>query len=133
MEPGIAHLYTIADGVKYAINERPIGDGEIQLGMQLPTAGTYTLALTKSASLPVTLVDCLTGDETDLTANAYIFRADAGTQNSRFVIRIGGATGIRTVVSESVADTPFYDLQGRRVSQPRQGVYIKDHKTVIIK
>lgn len=133
IEPGIAHLYTIADGVKYAINERPIGDGEIQLGMQLPTAGTYTLALTKSASLPVTLVDCLTGDETDLTANAYIFPADAGTQNSRFVIRIGGATGIRTVVSESVADTPFYDLQGRRVSQPRQGVYIKDHKTVIIK
>lgn len=133
MEPGIAHLYTIADGVKYAINERPIGDGEIQLGMQLPTAGTYTLALTKSASLPVTLVDCLTGDETDFTSNAYIFRADAGTQNSRFVIRIGGATGIRTVVSESVADTPFYDLQGRRVSQPRQGVYIKDHKTVIIK
>lgn len=133
MEQGVAHLYTIADGVQYAINERPLGDGEIQLGMQLPTAGTYTLTLTKSASLPVTLIDRHTGTETDLTANAYTFRANAGTQNSRFVIRLGGATGIRTVVSGSVADTPLYDLQGRRVSQPRQGVYIKDHKTVILK
>lgn len=136
MEPGQPHLYTVADGVQYAINERPLADGEVQLGMQLPAAGTYTLALHQSPSTihqsPVTLIDRHDGTETDLTATAYTFRADAGTQNSRFVIRMGDATGIAD--SRSPLDAPrYYDLQGRRVSQPRQGVYIKDHKTVIIK
>ena len=104
-------------------------------------AAACSMALATSCTLqspstihqsPVTLIDRLSGTETDLTAAAYTFRADAGTQNSRFVIRMGDATGIAD--SRSPLDAPrYYDLQGRRVSQHRQGVYIKDHKTVIIK
>jgi hypothetical protein len=26
-----------------------------------------------------------------------------------------------------------YDLQGRRVSMPQKGIYVKDHKKVVVK
>jgi hypothetical protein len=40
--------------------------------------------------------------------------------------------GIRTV--DNNQDTPYYDLQGRRLNgKPKQGLYIKNGKKVVIK
>ncbi len=135
-EPGVAHLYTLDGDVQYAINERPMADGEILLGLQLPSSGTYTIALNVPNGLAaeaVTLVDKRTGTETDLTAAAYTFQADAGTLNSRFVIRLGGATGITDNNRETITNNRYFDLQGRRISQPQKGIYVKDGQKMVIK
>jgi hypothetical protein len=144
-EPGAAHLYTLDGDVQYAINERPMASGEILLGLQLPKEGTYTITL-QASQLPslgegqgVGLIDRTTGTETDLTAAAYTFQACAGTQNDRFTIRLGGATnGIQTIGMDT--EHPSYgegqglfDLQGRRISQPQKGIYLRGKQLVIIK
>lgn len=137
---GVAHFYTINGDVQYAINERPVASGEILLGLQLPVSGTYSISLGTSRKNPsetvanqeaseansgLWLIDKQTGAETDLTVTAYTFQADAGTLNSRFIIRLGAATGIQLVGNETLQEEQFFDLQGRRISQPQKGIYIK--------
>ena len=135
LEQGIAHLYTLDGDVQYAINERPVANGEIKLGLQLPASGTYSisLAVRENPCQTVALIDKQTGAETDLTAAAYTFQADAGTLNSRFVIRLGDATGIQSVATESQQTEQFFDLQGRRINQPQKGIYVKNGQKVVIK
>ena len=140
MAEGVAHFYTINGDVQYAINERPVASGEILLGLQLPVSGTYSISLGTSRKNPsetvanqeaseansgLWLIDKQTGAETDLTVTAYTFQADAGTLNSRFIIRLGAATGIQLVGNETLQEEQFFDLQGRRISQPQKGIYIK--------
>ena len=129
-----AHIYTISNGVRYAINERPTDNGEVQLGLQLGTAGTYTLHLdTKVTDIPVMLYDHATGITTDLTATAYTFEADAGTTDDRFLLFLGDTTGIHQTSDIKPQTSDVFDLQGRRVANPTKGIYIKDNKKVIIK
>ena len=47
----------------------------------------------------------------------------------------GETTGIGATLvnSEEIKDKSYYDLQGRRVSQPTKGIYVKNGKKVIIK
>ena len=140
LEPASAHLYTFDGEVQYAINERPMGSGEIQLGLQTGTAGTYTIALKRpdglTAESPVILIDRTNGMETDLTATSYTFTTQAGTIKDRFIIHLGNMTGISTADSTSNVQQSMinvYDLQGRRVSMPQKGIYVKDHKKVVVK
>ena len=44
------------------------------------------------------------------------------------------ATAVRTAVSGSAADSPFYDLQGRRINNPhlKKGVYIRNRRKAVI-
>ncbi len=133
-----AELYTVADGVCYSINERPSGDGIIRLGLKVAKEGTYGISLPALADdlspLSVILVDGETGIETDLTAEGYTFHAAAGTIDDRFLIRLGGITQVGTVAaSQQPQEERFYDLQGRRVSNPQPGLYIRNNKVVIIK
>ena len=148
MESDAAHLYTLDGQVKYAINERPLGNGEIQIGLQLPADGTYTLTLDlpqrdPSTAESILLIDRFCGTETLLNAaDGYSFQASAGTLNNRFLIRLGGATGVQSVTTEPQHDAQFFDLQGRRVSPAtteatgsglKKGIYIKNNQKVIVK
>ncbi|MBO4462571.1 MAG: leucine-rich repeat protein [Prevotella sp.] len=139
-EPGTAHLYTIDGDVSYAINERPIGSGEILLGLQLSTAGTYCLALSSkkgsgnwNENTEVWLIDKQENTETLLNEASYTFPSNAGTLNSRFVIRLGGATGVQSVAVSQQQTEQLFDLQGRRISEPQKGIYVKDGQKVVIK
>ena len=142
-----ALLYVVRDGVRYAIDERPLADGLVHLGLQLPKEGTYTISL-QGNQLPslgegqgVGLIDYETGTETDLTAGAYTFHAEAGTHDSRFTIRLCDApNGIQTIGMDTEHPSlgegrgvALFDLQGRRISQPQKGIYVKNNKKVIIK
>lgn len=137
IEKPAAQLYTIEGDVRYAINERPLSDGNIILGMQIATEGLYTITLDTKADAEVYLVDNLLGQEVRMDGNTegYAFQSAAGTFENRFSIRIGGkATGIETVEnSEASASSGLYDLQGRRVSELQKGVYLKSGKKVIVK
>ncbi len=139
MDASATELYTVRDGVRYAIDERPLSDGTVRLGLTVPTPGTYTIALADvpdgSPSGSITLIDRETGTETDLTANSYTFQAAAGTTEARFLVRLNGTavTSVQSVAVLQQQTEQLYDLQGRPVSNPQPGIYVRNNKKVIIK
>jgi hypothetical protein len=130
-------IYIVDGGVRYAIDERPLGSGEFSLGMQLTEAGSYTLQLQEFVSngTSVVLTDHATGQKTDLTCSAYTFTAQAGTINNRFTVCLGGdITGISSVQHETKTDSRYYNLNGQRVTegQCENGVYVVNGRKVVI-
>ena len=149
-----AELYTLHDGVRYAIDERPAADGIVRLGLKVVTGGTYTLQLNVpdgssqseasqgpgAASGDITLIDHETSIETNLARTDYTFTIGAGTHDDRFAIRLGGtASGIVEIGNQESGNRKYFDLQGRRMTAPglnpslRPGIYVKDNRIVIIK
>lgn len=129
-------LYTIQNGVKFAINERPLGNAIIELGMLISKAGNYTIALSTTIDNEVYLIDRLTGQEIRLDGSeGYHFNAEQGTIEGRFAIRLGSgeATGIKSMEHKTNNSEMYYDLQGRKTERPAKGVYIKNSKKVVIK
>ena len=127
-------LYSVADGVNYAINERPIADGTVELGAQLVKAGSYTIALSSGSAAVVTLEDRATGALVLLNAvEGYTFTAEAGTLAGRFVLYINNSTGIGGV-NQNSGEGAIYDISGRRVQNTNAaGVYIENGKKVVVK
>ena len=127
-------LYTIEDGLNYAINERPLNNCEVALGMKVTKAGTYTINLDTKADAEVFIIDLLTGEEVLLGEAGYTFQAEAGTLNGRFLIRLTGGevTGIKSVDKQQNNEN-YYDLQGRRVENATKGVYIKNGQKAVVK
>lgn len=141
-------VYSVgADGTQYAINERPLDNGTVKLGILFGADGEYTFSAIRNEIGQVILTDLETGIKTDLQQNSYTFSANAGTINSRFVLTfssIGGngdATGINTINTNDDAIEEIFTLDGVRVGNSREnlkkGVYIvrKGQKTqkIIIK
>ena len=67
--------------------------------------------------------------------NCYLeFGTSSPAPARRFSIAIGGnTTGIESIGIASLNDGQWYDLQGRRVSQPRKGIFMKNGKKVVVK
>lgn len=111
MDATVPLLYSLgADGTAYAINERPVADGRVKLGLYLPQDGAYTLSLARNQADEAWLKDLETGAQTDLTAGDYHFTAEAGQLDGRFelLLRAEGVTAIgeavaRTAVVKAVA------------------------------
>lgn len=97
--PKVAQLYTIERGEYLAINERPLGNEKIALGVYIGEAGSYTISLdARAMEHEMILVDHFTGIETDIIASDYTFTAEAGTYDSRFSIRM--KTGVIDVIDD---------------------------------
>lgn len=143
-----ALLYTQASGVAYAINERPLADGIVRLGLQLAESGTYTLSLRVRgevfpASQDVWLIDNEEHTRTQLhpsssgeTEGDFTFTAAAGTYADRFVIALGNADP--TAITDVETATPMrpeslFNLGGQRISQPRRGLNIENGRIVFRK
>ncbi len=141
LDTQVPQFYTIENGERYSINERPIGNGIIRLGLTLSAQGTYTLSMAapKGGSWQqedLILVDHLTGNRVKLTNNAYTFNAEAGTYNNRFTLEFGSVTGITDVnVNDNGNGNEIYDLQGRRTnnSSLKKGIYIIGGKKQVVK
>ncbi len=137
LEQQSSQLYTLEQGVRMAINERPIADGLIKLGLQVAADDLYTISLDTKVDNEIYLVDYLTGTKTLLNGTeGYTFNSEAGTFESRFAVLLGkgSITGIKTLpTTEPDSNASIYDLQGRRISQPQKGVYLKNGKKVVIK
>ncbi|MBQ6680623.1 MAG: leucine-rich repeat protein [Prevotella sp.] len=136
---GVPQLYTIdVEGNEYAINERPIADGKVLLGMVIPTDGDYTISMTRSDMTKVMLTDLLTNTTINIAEQEYQFNATAGKLNSRFVITFeegNAATGINGIESKTTESEVWYSIDGRKVSgnSVKKGIYIKDGKKVVVK
>ena len=130
----VSQLYTLEGGQRYAINERPIDRGQMQLGAEFAMKATYTLVLETTSNEEVYLIDRLTGAEVLLNEDGYTFDAEAGIANDRFLVRIATdeTTGIKNIDSLKSEGT-YYDLRGVRVEKPHKGLYINNGKKTVVK
>lgn len=134
-EPAVSQIFTINGATRYAINERPLNNGQALLGLHFGTDGTYTIGLSNQPDGQITLEDRLTGTKLQLNGTAgYSFTAKAGDSTDRFVLHFDVvATGINAAtVNEADRNDDTYTLDGRKVNNPTApGLYIKGGKKVI--
>lgn len=134
-EPTVSQIFTINGATRYAINERPLNNGQALLGLHFGTDGTYTIGLSNQPDGQITLEDRLTGTKLQLNGTAgYSFTAKAGDSTDRFVLHFDAvATGINAATTnEADRNDDTYTLDGRKVNNPTApGLYIKGGKKVI--
>ena len=139
--PTVAQIYSWNGESHYAINERPAGSGIVNLGVHCGTKGTYTIALANAVDGQVILEDKLMNISTEITADkGYSFEAEAGDDDSRFVLHItrgiGGGddtTGINGITTETGEKQEVYSLDGIKMNAAKKGVYIQNGKKIIKK
>ena len=138
-EAGVPQIYTLdGDGNGYAINERPLGDGEVALAYRSGLAGLHTIAVRRAAG-EIWLLDHLEDRMVNLSEGDYTFYSNEtyGMDAGRFTLLIGsGETDItEQVEAPSWDDAAYYDLQGRRVysSDIKRGTYIIKGKHAVKK
>jgi len=135
-DTSVPQIFTVENNVKYSVNERPLSQGIINLGVRVASAGTYTISVGSVASA-VVLEDKLTGEMVVLNdeSDSYTFTVtEPGTIEGRFVIRASEATGIAEMAQEENNDA-IYTLQGVKVSKSaaKHGIYLVNGKKVMIK
>ena len=129
-------LFSLQNGVQMAINERPLGEGMVSLGLRAATAGTYTIALATDPAIDVELIDLQENRTVTLGTEGYSFQTSAGTVTGRFMLRIGKGmvTDVQSVAMPSQQTEQLYDLQGRLMNNgPQKGIYVKNGKKVVVK
>jgi hypothetical protein len=135
-ETSAAQIYTTVGNVRYAINERPVTDGIVELGLSIGTTGTYTIALSTKVENEVYLIDRETGNETRIDGGStYTFQATKGVSEGRFAVRFGNGevTGIKAIASDGKNADNWYNLKGQRVNTPTKGLYIQNGKKTVVK
>lgn len=132
-ETKAVELFSIdAEGNQYSINERPVADGNVDMGITVNNGGVFSIAAVRM-DIPVLLFDRETGDTVDLSQGSYLFRAEKGT-SKRFVLRIADmeAVGIDNIASSNSEIEIIYDLSGRKVkSATGKSVFVKNGTKVI--
>lgn len=135
-EAGVSQIYTSANGVDYAINERPIADGKVNLCTSIGSEGTYTIALANDVEgQQVTLEDKEEHKNTLLTnGNEYVFFAKAGTHTDRFVLHFSNeTTGIEEITTKTQNSVDTYTIEGIKVNVPtKKGIYIQNGKKIML-
>lgn len=135
MDVAVPQIWTEEQGVRLAINERPQGNGTVQIGVKLPQDGEYTISAPRNQFQNIVLVDKEAGIETELSNDgSYTFTATAGTDNGRFVLRVGGTviTGVQVFGTEwQQTEHQVYNLNGQRIVAPKKGLYIMNGKKVL--
>lgn len=101
MESEVPQLYTIDhDQTMLAINERPMSDSIVSLGVYIGKPGTYTIDASRCPG-EVQLIDQLAKTTTNLNEESYTFEIDqTGFINDRFVLKFKNS-------SSSVIETKF--------------------------
>lgn len=111
----VPQIYIIDNGVKYAINERPLGTGEYTLGVHIGKEGNYNISLnSKNSDYDVLLIDNQTNKATNLAVNSYSFESTSQTMNNRFTIKIN-AKGNQSSVEEINTDAVEYYVNGNKL------------------
>ncbi|MBQ2968955.1 MAG: chitobiase/beta-hexosaminidase C-terminal domain-containing protein [Bacteroidaceae bacterium] len=103
-------------------------------------AGEY-VGVTETAAMPTGTknyvlkngVFVLTTATTAAAYSCYLALPETAATRSLRIDYEGDATGIRSVEDGRAATDTYYDLLGRPVSQPSQGLYIKNGKKIILK
>lgn len=128
-------IYTIEQGERLAINERPLAEGVVLMGFSIPNDDTYTISAPRNQFQNIVLVDNETGLSTDLSnSGSYTFNANAGIHDNRFELHV---SGVVVTAAESIAaprqqaEQPVYNLNGQRIAAPAKGLYIMNGKKML--
>lgn len=132
MDGSVPQIYTLdAEGTQYAINERPLGEGFVELGFYAGKDGEYNISVSRNDAENVFIIDNNTGETIDITNGAYSFSAKAGTDNSRFTLSFVShdVTAIQEIEKEGVAGkADVYSVDGKFLgtdaSRLGAGVYV---------
>ena len=85
-ENSVPQIFSYDDSnVQYAINERPMQTGVVELGVRIPASGMYTIDATRMDTM-MYLLDRKMNIMHDFSTGAYMFSAGAGMQNNRFAL-----------------------------------------------
>lgn len=135
LDGGCPLIYSLENDEPLAINERPRNEGIVSLGLMLPVDGTFTICAERNDLSNAILVDNALGKEADLSLESYTFSSEAGYDQTRFELRLGGSlvTEIGSVLSGSASDGKYYNLNGQAVEVPMKGVYVVNGRKVIVK
>ena len=133
IDAAVSQLFTVAGNVRYAINERPLGDAVVELGLHVGTEGMFTLKLREDVAGSIVIEDRLNGTMVEITAEkGYTFSIDkAGDVMGRFFIHLnmqqGGTTAIEGVeVLGEEDNAPAYNLNGQQIdADTYKGVVVK--------
>lgn len=135
-DASVSQIYTSANGINYAINERPVADGSVNLSTYIGKEGLYTISLANEVNeYNVILEDKAENKSVVLTeGNGYTFSAKAGTYTNRFVVHFDNvATGIEDVRLVENNNSSIYSIDGMKMSAPtKKGVYIQNGKKVML-
>ena len=105
----VPQLYLSDNGVRYAINERPEGNGVFYMSAFFGKSGEYSIKLQSDElqSTSIILTDTQTNVATDLTEGGYTFTTEGGTFDNRFVISLAPKmpTGVGQVPSDQIQST----------------------------
>ena len=109
--PQSPQLFSIDSGVRYAINERPQGNGVVTFSIYAPVAGEYRFSLSGDAG-EATVLDTGTGIVWPMSQGDYVFEARAGMDNARLVVSLAGnVTSVSQV--EAFGDGEIKAVDGR--------------------
>jgi hypothetical protein len=139
-ESAVPQLFTLdAEGNGYAINERPLDNGQVRLAYYVGQAGFYTITASRAEG-DVYLYDAQTGKTVNLSEQDYTFHSDAtnGNNTTRFVLTFKVNSNETTSISEDfcvknekTAAAPVYNLKGQRVVKATKGVFVQNGKKVV--
>ncbi|WP_455587458.1 leucine-rich repeat protein [Bacteroides sp.] len=139
-DTSIPQIYTMdSKANRMAINERPLSDGIVNLGVSVGAAGSYTLSSSRHDG-SIYLHDAKTGETIDLSNSDYSFDADneAGT-DSRFTLsfdrtataiekateeqtQIVGTDGALIITVANGADIQVYNVNGSWVASSDKSI-----------
>lgn len=109
MDSEIPQLYTIDyDQTMLAINERPMSDSIVSLGVYIGKPGTYIIDASRCPG-EVQLIDQVAKTTTDLNEESYTFEIDqTGFINDRFVLKFKNSSSsvIETKVNNTIEIHP---------------------------
>ena len=104
---GVPQLYTLDnEGVHYAINERPVGNGVVPIGYTAANSGYYTIEAARMETKGF-LYDAENKITHNLEEGSYTFYSDKGTFDRRFSLGISSeeTTGVENLDIEQGVET----------------------------
>ena len=129
----VPQIYIIENGQKMAIDERPLYDGTIALGMYFGETGDYTIGMSSASADAILLTDNATGKTVNLSSETYSFSASKGTNDNRFTIQIDGVTGIENISAGETKKSEIYNISGQKLSAPQKGINIINGNKILTK
>lgn len=120
-------IYTIGGTDIYAINEGSHQSGKVNVGIVLPSDGTYTIDFMRNDAGAVLL------DNGMAVEMPYTFTASEGVSESRFVLSLGNIVNrISGTATADNADNTVYTIGGIRTTDASaKGIYIKNNKKIV--
>ncbi|MDE7420817.1 MAG: leucine-rich repeat domain-containing protein [Muribaculaceae bacterium] len=131
----IPQIFTYAAGIEYAINERPIDNAAVVLGIHAGIDGLYSIALSEDVEdYKVVLEDTFTSEKIYLSEDKpYSFNSEKGDFNDRFYIRfVSGNSSVDAIKMMEHEKDDIFSIDGVKVADPLKGeIYIINGKKVI--